>query len=217
MSTRFPIDEITQAVLQRLPALTRSVLKGDKGDPGAASTVPGPKGPAGRDMSEDDVRRVVHEVLHSDVERFRGVPGKDGASVVGEQGKPGRPATYDEVKRAVYEILSTDQKIQERFRGEVGPSGKDGRDGTPAPTRSDIAALVVSILGDVGVLSANAKKLIAVKACIQQWTAEADIRYLGQIQRMVKQVSNIVGDVEVPPTSLHEEVAAAALKKLGEN
>ncbi len=84
---------------------------GIKGDPGADSVTPGPKGDPGKDGKDadvrilDDLRRYISDTRDEAVVSIKGLAAKlaafktpkDGASVLAGDGKPARPANVGDI------------------------------------------------------------------------------------------------------------------------
>jgi hypothetical protein len=85
---------------------------GPQGPCGVGS--PGPRGEEGRAPTKDDLKTLIREVLNENVERFRGVPGRDGANstIPGPEGKAGAPGrdglTEGQIRTLIENVLMSE-------------------------------------------------------------------------------------------------------------
>ncbi len=96
----------------------------------------------------------------------QGIPGRDGADSK-VAGPPGRDGADSQIP---------------------GPRGEKGEAGMSA---EEIAKLVISVLSDAGVLSAQAQTLVAVRTKLKRAIHEVDARHQSQIRAFVAEVDKL--------------------------
>ena len=90
--------------------LNLTLPRGECGERGAASTVPGPTGRPGKAgidavaPTQQEIERIVRKVLEANPEKFRGQVGPAGESVVGPKGDSGMGR--EEIKYLIVQILA---------------------------------------------------------------------------------------------------------------
>ena len=91
--------------------LNLTLARGERGLPGEKSTVPGPRGFAGKDgvdapqPTEAQIAAVAHKFIEDNVEKFRGQTGPAGESIKGPKGDPAM--TRSEIAQIIIETMQS--------------------------------------------------------------------------------------------------------------
>jgi Collagen triple helix repeat (20 copies) len=124
---------------------------------------------------------------------LRGEVGPRGETSVGEIGPPG--------PRGERGFSGTDSQVP-------GPRGAEGKDGVPGiqgirgergesglgeeEIRKIVRDTILTVLSDAGVMTEQAKKLVAVRAALRQAVNSASARNQGQIKSVLNEVDAII-------------------------
>ena len=187
-------------------------LRGEKGDPGIG--LPGKDGRDGKDGKDgrDGKDAPVPEIVVGNVyvsdkpsARFRrgengvyvldltfkaGEPGRDGrdSDVPGPEGRPGRDSNIPGPEGRPGRDGKDSTVAGPAGESIVGPKGDKG---DPAMTREEIVQVLVETLSNVGVMTEQAQKLMAVRAKLKAAIHDADERHQSQYGRFLREVDKI--------------------------
>ncbi len=212
------VDDVEQVLIKCLEKVRIPGPRGEKGDPGACvcrEPKDGKDGVAGKDAPIPSfvvgkvVAGVAGEKAAAELKRDsngvyvlsltlpmeRGIEGK-ASTVPGPIGRPGKdaePPTEAQIAAIVHKFLEANV---EKFRGLPGVPGQSIK-GEPGPrgeigmTRPEIEQAVLKILSTAGVLQANERLLVSIRAKLRSKINEADSRSIAEISSLVRSVDRL--------------------------
>lgn len=187
-------------------------LRGEKGERGERGAV----GPAGRDGK--DVKLVIGRVIGGDEAQarireqdgtfvldlcisrgeqgprgFQGFPGPQGPQGErGERGEQGFRGERGETGPAGQGAPGPKGEVGQRGeRGEAGPQGERGESGHSV-NEEELKAILIRVLSDVGVLTEQSRKLIAVHAELKRALHKANSRNIAELTETYQKIDSII-------------------------